>query len=119
MLGQSGHDLIHRHVEDLADAQERDDGKGPSSLNHLPMAETESEADHVLLGKRALGPVGANAVAQGFKESGVMGWQRSGSTHSFTLVLDEQKYHEQKCVLCDSLSFPPRKSPLLENHHVP
>ena len=33
VFGKPGQDLFHRYVEDLANAQERDDGKRPSSLN--------------------------------------------------------------------------------------
>ena len=103
MLGQSGHDFVDRYVESLAHAKQREYSYGAPRLDHLPMANAESVANHVFLSELPLLPQRPNTVTQRAEETAVVRRKFGGTTHSSTLVLHEQKHHEQKCVLCGNL----------------
>src|SRR5690348_3886755 len=81
MVGQSLYQLFRYDIEGLADTQHRDQRNRPSRLNHLPVANTESARDHVLLGQLALHSVRPYAVPQGTKVPAVLRRDFSAGTH--------------------------------------
>src|SRR5262249_33493363 len=85
MPRQSLHQFLRRHLERIADAQQREEGAGPAGLDHLPVAHGEAVADHVLLAELARGAVLADAMAERAEEPRVTDRKLSACAHAFIL----------------------------------
>ena len=62
-MGHGRHELLDRNVKCLADPQERENGDGSAGLHHLPMADTETVRDHILLAQFARGTASPDFVS--------------------------------------------------------
>ena len=85
MPRKARHELFRRDLECLAYPQQRKQGAGPARLDHLPVADGEAQADHVLLAQLARQPVLADAMPQRAEEPRVTGRKLSTGTHGFIL----------------------------------
>lgn len=81
MLPESRHQLLRSDLEGVADPQQREYRAGPSRFDHLPVADGEAQADHVLLAEPARRPVLADAMAQRAEEPRVPCRKLSAGAH--------------------------------------
>lgn len=102
MVGQSCYELFQRDLKSLADSQQREHGDRAASFNHLPVTDTESVGNHVLLAEFPFCSVGPNSVTQGTEKPCIAGRQLSASTHHSKLRRERAKVPRTKIRLDDS-----------------
>jgi hypothetical protein len=83
MLAKLSDKLFRRNFKRFADSQQGEDGKWTSGFDHLPMTHAEAVRIHVLLAQLTFRSVRSNPMAQGAKESRIVGRKVSGGAHSF------------------------------------
>lgn len=95
-LDQSFHQLLQRDTKCVTDAQQSVHRDRTPGFNHLPVARTETEPDHILLGQLSFNAASTDPPAKIPKKLRISGRKRSADTHSSRLVFHQQKNHEQK-----------------------
>ena len=103
--------MLQPNIERFADPQQREHRYRAPRLNHLPVPDAKAVRNHVLLGELPLHSEGPDSVAQTPEKTRVMNRQFSAGPHASRLWLHEQKDHEQKCVLRDTIPFAVMASP--------
>jgi hypothetical protein len=76
---------FHRHLKCIADSKKGEDSAWPSSLDHLPVAHTEPEGNHVFLAQFPFGPEGPHTMAQCAKKTLVLRRKLATGTHYLRL----------------------------------
>jgi hypothetical protein len=76
---------FHRNFEGVADSKERENGARATSLNHLPVPNTEPKGNHVFLAQIPFGSKGSNAVAQSAEKALVFRRKLASRTHYLRL----------------------------------
>jgi hypothetical protein len=94
------HELLWLNVEGLANPQQREQRRGASGLDHLPVADAETVGNHVLLAQFALRAIRADTMAKGAEETLVACRKFPGRAHHSKLRSHEHNDHEQNCVSC-------------------
>jgi hypothetical protein len=84
MLAKPSNKLLRRNLKRFADSQQSEDGKWAAGFDHLPVTHAEAAGSHVLLTQLAFRSVRPNSMAQGPKESRIVGEKVSGSAHFST-----------------------------------
>jgi hypothetical protein len=76
---------FHRKLKRIADSKERKHRARAASLNHLPVAHTESIRNHIFLAELPFGSKGSDAMAQCAEEALIFRREFSTGTHYLRL----------------------------------